>query len=144
MHPITVGGNGIVVQVYHIFLIRHGPDPTFLLVVVPGIPVHLITAESSACGHGQAHPIQIGLFPDPLKGAFYVLCGHCVLGLEILVEHADSSVGIMFFPVVQHQIQQQTAVLSPGKGDVDVLKLFKDQFQAGLKPFIYIAFLVFP
>ena len=48
-----------------------------------------------------------------------------VLGFEILVKHTDAMPWIIPVSKIQHQIQQQSAVFSAGKGNQDVLKFLK-------------------
>ena len=46
--------------------------------------------------------------------------------------------GIVFFLEIQNKIQEQAAVLSTGKRDVNIIKFFKNKLQAFLKCIIYI------
>lgn len=41
-------------------------------------------------------------------------------------------------PVIQHQIQQQAAVLPAGEGDIDIVELLKNEFQPFQKGFVYV------
>ena len=112
VHPVTISGNRIVLQIYHISVLRHFPNPALLPGIVPGIPVHLIAPERRSGSHGKAHPVGLHIFVDFLKGSLHILRGHRILRFKILMKDAYFFAGIIFFLEIQHQIEKKSAVLS--------------------------------
>ena len=54
------------------------------------------------------------------------------------MEDTDLPVRIMFPAVVHQKVQEQAAVLSPGKGDKNIVEFFKKKLQTVLQRVIYI------
>ena len=138
MHAVAVGRYGVVFQVDDVFLLRHFPHPGVPAGVVPGVPVHFVAAERGARGHGQADPIRLHTALDALEGAFHIFRRHSVLRFEILMKNTQRLLGEAAVPVIQHQIQQQAAVLPAGEGDIDIVELLKNEFQPFQKGFVYV------
>ncbi len=112
VHSVTIGRNGVVPQIDHIRVLRHGPAPGLLLRIVPGVPEHLIAAQRGSHGHRQADPVGLHQLLHALEGGFHIFCGRRVLRLKILVEHADFFLRVIFLLKIQRQIQKDPAVLS--------------------------------
>ena len=139
VHPVAIGGHGVVLEVDDVLVLGHGAHPGLLLGVVPRVPIHLIAAQRRARGHGQADPVRFDLVLDALKGALNELGRHRVLRLKVLVEDADLLFRVVFPPKVQREVEQQADVLSAGKGDVNVVELLKDQAEPLLRRLVNIA-----
>ena len=133
MHTVTVGRNWIVLQIYDVFVLRHRAYPKLGARVVPRIPVHFVVAERRARCHRKAHPIKLRLVFYALHSSLNVLRRQRVLRLEILMKHAYISVGIVFSSVIQHHIEQESAILTARKRDVDIIKLLKNELHSLLK-----------
>ena len=144
VHPVTVGGHGIIFQIDHIFLVRHGTHPAFFLFVVPGIPVHLIIAHRCPGGHGKADPVRLHPVLNPLKSALDIFCGDSILCLKILVKYADWPVRIVFIPKIQQQIQQKPAVFPAGKRNVNIVKFPENKIKPLQKRVVNILLQILP
>ena len=57
MHFVVISCHRVIFQIDDIRMIRHRTYPYIFFHIVPGIPVHLITAHSRAGRHGQTDPV---------------------------------------------------------------------------------------
>lgn len=106
MHAVAVSCHWIIFQVDYIFMFRHFPHPCFFLRIIPWIPEHFITAQSSSCSHRKADPVQFRLPFQPFKSTFYILRRHRILSFKILMENPDFFLRIKLFLEIQRQVQQ--------------------------------------
>ena len=105
MHFVAVCSDRVMIKTDNIIFLGHPSDPGVFFVIIPRIPVHFIAAQSSPCGHGQTDPVGFHLILDRFKGSFYVFCGYCVLGFEILMEDSYFLFGVIFSFKIQYQVQ---------------------------------------
>ena len=144
VHPVTVGRDRIMRKVDHIFLLRHLPDPQLFLLIIPRIPVHLITAESRPGRHWKAYPVRLYYILNPLKCTLHIFCRHGILCFKVLMKDTDPLIYSISLLKIQHQIQQESAVLSARKRNVNIVKFLKNKPQPFLKGFINILSYIFP
>ncbi len=71
-----------------------------------------------------------------VRSTYSVVTVYCAF--EILMKNAQRLLGEAAVPVIQHQIQQQAAVLPAGEGDIDIVELLKNEFQPFQKGFVYV------
>ncbi len=119
-------------------------EPRRLFLIVPGIPVHFITAECGSSCHGQTNPVGNSHFIlYPLKSTFNVSCCHCVLGFKILMKYPNSFIRIIFLLNRKPDSVKDRCPCRP-KRQVNIIKLLKYEFQTILQGFIHILFQIFP
>lgn len=127
-HFVFVKIEIMIFQLNDIILFRHRAHPGSLFVGIPGVPVHLVVADGAAGSLRNANPIRLDIVYIVFKHTGDKIRRCLILSLKILMKDADFFLNIMTAFIVQDKIQQQAAVLTAGKRDIDILKMLEDIF----------------
>ena len=117
---------------------RHFPYPNVPHGAVPRPPVLLEHRSTGLYFERDADPIDVENIGVRGQRPVHVVERIAVLDFVIHMEHSDSALQSVLPDVVDAEVEQHTAVLAAGKGDVDIVEKVENRFQPLLCPLINI------